>query len=145
MNNNKKNALWGVVVGSIVGSVTALLLAPKAGKELRKDIADGASTTLEKAQGIAAQAGDKSVELYDKAKDVVVEVREWGKQRLGSEVEETVEVSGITTDEVAGDVDVDAVVNATESIDVVDADALEDVDSTIVDAGLEDTDKNKIE
>lgn len=145
MNNNKKNALWGVVVGSIVGSVTALLLAPKAGKELRKDIADGASTTLEKAQGIAAQAGDKSVELYDKAKDVVVEVREWGKQRLGSEVEETVEVSGITADEVAGDVDVDAVVNATESIDAVDADALEDVDSTIVDAGLEDTDKNKIE
>ncbi|MCL6604369.1 MAG: YtxH domain-containing protein [Paenibacillus sp.] len=145
MNNNKKNALWGVVVGSIVGSVTALLLAPKAGKELRKDIADSATTTLEKAQEIAAQASDKSVELYDKAKDVVVEVREWGKQRLGSEADETAEVSGITTDEVAGDVDVDAVVNATDSIDAVDADAVVDVDSIIADAGLEDTDKNKNE
>ena len=133
MNKNKKNALWGVVVGSIVGSVTALLLAPKAGKELRKDIADGTATTLEKAQEIAAQASDKGVELYDKAKDVVVEVREWGKQRLGSETEETAVVSGITEVDTAEEVKVDAV-DA-----VVDA-----ADAVVSNAGLEDEDSSKI-
>jgi len=96
---NNKGLLWGAIAGSIVGSVTALLLAPKAGKELRKDIADGASATLEKAQEIASQASDKSAELYDKAKEVVTEVREWGKQHLGSEEEEIVSVSGIAVDE----------------------------------------------
>ncbi|WP_410511846.1 YtxH domain-containing protein [Paenibacillus sp. BR2-3] len=99
MKKNNKGLLWGVVAGSIVGSVTALLLAPKAGKELRKDIADGASTTLDKAQEIAGQAGDKSVELYDKAKEVVIEVREWGKQHLCPDEEKTAAVSGIIDDE----------------------------------------------
>jgi len=133
MKKNNKNALWGVVVGSVVGSVAALLFAPKAGKELRKDIAEGAATTLDKAQEIASQASEKTVELYDKAKDVVVEVREWGKHRLGSDDEEiavnvdtvepvetaeTVSVSGIS-DAVEGavDVDVDAVI---ESVDLAD-------------------------
>ena len=149
MKNNKKNVLWGVVVGSVVGSVAALLFAPKAGKELRKDISDGTATTLEKAQEIASQAGDKSVELYDKAKDVVLEVREWGKQRLGPETEEIVGVSGITDDEIAGDVNVDAVVDAVDvdaAVDAVNADAvIEEVDAAVANVGIKDADSSKIE
>lgn len=97
--------LWGALVGSVVGSVTALLFAPKPGKELRKDIAEGTAAGIEKVQGIAVQAGDKSVELYDKAKDsighVVHEVREWSKS-CSNAVEEdtaTVAVSGTVTEE----------------------------------------------
>ncbi len=50
-NNYWKGFFVGTLIGGIAGAVTALLLAPKSGKELRKDIAD------------------KSFELYDKASD----------------------------------------------------------------------------
>ncbi|TAL71130.1 MAG: YtxH domain-containing protein [Bacteroidetes bacterium] len=43
----------GAFLGGVVGAVTALLLAPKSGAELRKDIAQ------------------KSAELYDKATDML--------------------------------------------------------------------------
>lgn len=105
MKKDTKGLLWGALVGSVVGSVTALLFAPKPGKELRKDIAEGTAAGIEKVQGIAVQAGDKSVDLYDKAKDsighVVHEVREWSKS-CSNAVEEdtaTVAVSGTVTEE----------------------------------------------
>lgn len=105
MKKDTKGLLWGALVGSVVGSVTALLFAPKPGKELRKDIAEGTAAGIEKVQGIAVQAGDKSIELYDKAKDsighVVHEVREWSKSCTNAEEEETatVAVSGIAAEE----------------------------------------------
>ncbi|MEK3746619.1 YtxH domain-containing protein [Paenibacillus sp. FSL E2-8871] len=105
MKKDTKGLLWGALVGSVVGSVTALLFAPKPGKELRKDIAEGTAAGIEKVQGIAVQAGDKSVELYDKAKDslghVVHEVREWSKSCSTAAEEDTatVAVSGIATEE----------------------------------------------
>jgi len=43
----------GAIIGGLVGAVTALLLAPKSGAELRKEIAE------------------KSVDLYDKATDML--------------------------------------------------------------------------
>lgn len=112
MKKDTKSLLWGAIVGSVVGSVTALLFAPKPGKELRKDIAEGTASTLEKAQEIATQAGDKSVELYSKAKEsveqVVHEVREWTKQCTSAEDEEDkLVVSGITTEESVITVEVD--------------------------------------
>ncbi|MBY3620035.1 YtxH domain-containing protein [Acinetobacter sp. CUI P1] len=106
MKKDTKGLLWGALVGSVVGSVTALLFAPKPGKELRKDIAEGTAAGIEKVQGIAVQAGDKSIELYDKAKDsighVVHEVREWSKSCSNAVEEEdtaTVAVSGIAVEE----------------------------------------------
>ncbi|WP_379137202.1 YtxH domain-containing protein [Paenibacillus sp. sgz500958] len=96
---SNKSLLWGVIAGSVVGTVTALLFAPKAGKELRKDIADGTAATLEKVQEVAGQAGDKGAEIIDKTKEVVIQVREWGKQHLGLDEEEVVEVSGFAVAE----------------------------------------------
>ncbi|MEK8206115.1 YtxH domain-containing protein [Paenibacillus sp. FSL L8-0696] len=106
MKKDTKGLLWGALVGSVVGSVTALLFAPKPGKELRKDIAEGTTAGIEKVQELAVQAGDKSIEIYDKAKDsighVVHEVREWSKSCANAVDEEekiTVTVSGIATEE----------------------------------------------
>jgi gas vesicle protein len=45
------------LVGGLVGAIAALLLAPKAGKELRKDIKD-----------FAANAGDKVTATIEKGK-----------------------------------------------------------------------------
>ncbi|WP_151736143.1 YtxH domain-containing protein ['Paenibacillus yunnanensis' Narsing Rao et al. 2020] len=104
MKKDTKSLLWGLLAGGVAGSVTALLLAPKPGKELRKDIADGTAGAIDKVQGIATQAGDKSAELYGKAKDavgsVVTEIKEWRKQVQEEESqEETASVSGIFTEE----------------------------------------------
>ncbi|GAC40869.1 YtxH domain-containing protein [Paenibacillus popilliae] len=57
-NGNKK--FWiGTLVGSVVGSVVALFLAPKSGSELRADIAEHKdnflTATREKAVGIQQQ------------------------------------------------------------------------------------------
>jgi len=57
-NNYWKGFFAGTLLGGIAGAVTALLLAPKSGRELRQDIAD------------------KSYELYDKASDYISGVGE---------------------------------------------------------------------
>ena len=126
MKKDTKGLLWGALVGSVVGSVTALLFAPKPGKELRKDIAEGTTAGIEKVQELAVQAGDKSIEIYDKAKDsighVVHEVREWSKSCANAVDEEekiTVTVSGIATEEAVEAVDaVEAVEEAAATLEV---------------------------
>ena len=45
--------LTGALIGGAIGAMTALIFAPKPGRELRKDIAD------------------RSVELYDKAQELI--------------------------------------------------------------------------
>lgn len=45
--------LTGAIIGGAIGAMTALIFAPKPGRELRKDIAD------------------RSVELYDKAQELI--------------------------------------------------------------------------
>lgn len=93
---DNKSLLWGVLAGSIVGSVTALLFAPKPGKELRKDIAEGTTEAVDKVQVIAGQAGEKTTEIYGRAKEAVVsvvsEVKEWSKS-----VKDAVEEADVAT------------------------------------------------
>ncbi|MNE48212.1 YtxH-like protein [compost metagenome] len=116
-----------------MGSVTALLFAPKPGKELRKDIVDGTNGAIDKVQGIAVQAGDKGSELYGKAKDavesVVSEVKEWSTQYAPTDTEEELAVvSGIATEEAAVSLD------ETETAEIVAA-AIENAQD-VADAGI---------
>jgi gas vesicle protein len=104
MKKDTKSLLWGVLAGSVVGTVTALLFAPKPGKELRKDIAEGTTGAIDKVQEIAGQAGEKTSELYGKAKEAVVsvvsEVKEWRNSSTEADVEAaTVAISGIAAEE----------------------------------------------
>jgi gas vesicle protein len=98
-----KDFIIGAVVGGLLGAMAALLLAPKSGSELRKDIAEGyetisdktqqiASTVSEKTTAIAKTAAAQTSEWVDKAKDVattvVGEVKTWrdkSKNTDGSE------------------------------------------------------------
>lgn len=59
MANKKavKSFMWGALTGVVTGAVTALLLAPKSGKELRKDISDTAHKVGDKTAEIGRQAG----------------------------------------------------------------------------------------
>ncbi|MFB9277703.1 YtxH domain-containing protein [Cohnella cellulosilytica] len=94
-----KQAVKGIVIGGIIGAAAALLLAPKSGKELRKDIrvryssvqdrtkqlvSDAGSKTLELAQ----QVGRKTADLADKTRSIVAgvqeEIQEQGAKALDS-------------------------------------------------------------
>lgn len=69
MSKGNKGWLWGAAIGTVAGAVTALLFAPKAGKELRKDIADGARQVGEKTQEVAGKVSEQSTVLAGKVKE----------------------------------------------------------------------------
>lgn len=59
MANKKaiKSFMWGALTGAVAGAVSALLLAPKSGKELRKDISETAHKIGDKTAEASRQAG----------------------------------------------------------------------------------------
>ena len=61
--SSTKSFLMGALIGGAVGAITALLFAPKSGRELRRDIVD------------------TSTEMYDKATDFVNSTVTEGKQK----------------------------------------------------------------
>ncbi len=71
------------LVGGLVGAGVAFLLAPKAGKELRKDIKEIASDTRE----TIGSAIDKGKELYEGSKSAVKDAFEAGKSAYVEERE----------------------------------------------------------
>lgn len=72
MSNNKKsskNFLLGAVVGGIVGAVTALLLAPKSGKEMRSDLNEQAHVLKERSLELKDTAVERGSEWISVAKE----------------------------------------------------------------------------
>ena len=57
--NYTKGFLVGAILGGAVGAITALLLAPKSGKELRQDIASKSSDIYDKASDYYGVIEDK--------------------------------------------------------------------------------------
>jgi gas vesicle protein len=62
------------VIGSVLGAVTALLLAPKSGKELRADLSEQVAHVSEKTQLIAGSVSSKTQEI---AKQVSLHTGDW--------------------------------------------------------------------
>ena len=79
-NGMAKGLLLGFLAGSVVGAITALLYAPKSGKELRSDI-------RRKANEVAENAGDYVRTAREKASDMVNQ----GKERSNQLISETKE------------------------------------------------------
>ncbi|MCY9696692.1 YtxH domain-containing protein [Paenibacillus alginolyticus] len=103
MSNERKgkDLLIGAVVGGILGAATALLFAPKSGRELRSDIAEQAqvvsdktvqiaSTVSQRTQEVAKTVSTTTSELYGKAKDTAVNVvdtvRSWKESKSDEEL-----------------------------------------------------------
>jgi len=84
-NGRGKDFLLGAIVGGVLGAVTALLLAPKSGKELRADISEQAHLLSEKTQELAGTVGSKTQVI---AKQVSAQTGEW--MHKAKEVVETV-------------------------------------------------------
>ena len=80
---NFQSLLVPFLVGGFVGAGIALLLAPKSGKELRKDIKDIAGDTRDK----ITTTVDKGKELYVEGIEAVKHVIDAGKTAYTSEME----------------------------------------------------------
>jgi len=81
------------LVGAGIGAVTALLFAPKAGSELRADIADATRRSVDYARDTGRQVGDRATEYYQtgverasdyaaRGKEAVSGIAERGKETL---------------------------------------------------------------
>ncbi|MFC5451787.1 YtxH domain-containing protein [Paenibacillus aestuarii] len=115
MSNQQKgkDLLIGAIVGGVLGAATALLFAPKSGRELRSDIAGQAqavsektvqiaSTVSQKTQEVAKTVSTHATDLVGKAKEtasnVVESVRSWKESRQEEQVEAAEEVSEAAED-----------------------------------------------
>ncbi|WP_082560371.1 YtxH domain-containing protein [Paenibacillus sp. Root52] len=98
MKESNKSLLWGALIGSVVGSVTALLLAPKSGRELRQDISEGARHVTEKGQELAVKVGEQGNQIVSKVKEtadvVIQDIQSWRNCAEGKELR----VSAVITD-----------------------------------------------
>lgn len=90
-NMNGKDFLLGAVVGGLLGAVTALLLAPKSGKDLRMDLSDQYQTVSEKTQKLAGEVSEKTQklagEVSEKTQKIATEVSA-KSQKLAEEISE---------------------------------------------------------
>lgn len=81
--DNSRSILVPLLVGGVVGAGIALLLAPKAGREIRKDIKEFAGETKEK----VSSTFEKGKELYQEGRSAVAHAYEEGKSAITSAVE----------------------------------------------------------
>ncbi|MCL5266537.1 MAG: YtxH domain-containing protein [Bacteroidetes bacterium] len=87
-----KGLFLGFIAGSAIGAVTALLLAPKSGEDLRKDIQKKSTQLKETAQAQLRQARAKAEQLVNEGKKRSDEIVGQAKQLAGSIVSDAEKV-----------------------------------------------------
>jgi gas vesicle protein len=96
---NAKIFMIGSLVGGVIGAVTALLFAPKPGRELRTDIAEGYHAVSEKTQEIVRSIGNQTSEFVDRAKVAAIQVvenaRSWDSDEVDELEDQLVTISAI--------------------------------------------------
>ncbi|QYR23324.1 YtxH domain-containing protein [Paenibacillus sp. sptzw28] len=85
--NQRKSFMFGAIAGGIIGSVTALLLAPKAGREIRKDLAEGAQEVGERTVRVASQVSDTTTRIAKQVGSTASNAAGRAKETAGSVIE----------------------------------------------------------
>ena len=67
--NNVNSVLLGTIIGGAIGVISALLLAPKTGAELRGDLSAKFQALTEKTKDVAASVGKNTKELASTIKE----------------------------------------------------------------------------
>ncbi len=75
-HGNKKGFLIGTLFGGLVGGMTALLFAPKAGHKLRKDIARKCCEVSDKTQDLVCGVSDQAKQLVEKAREIAEDAKD---------------------------------------------------------------------
>ena len=83
-----KGAALGVLAGAIAGAVAGILLAPKSGKETRKDIANYLSEIKDKIAVELEKAGDFTKEKYNQVVSKTIATYETAKKLTSEQAEE---------------------------------------------------------
>lgn len=84
-NDRVSSFLLGVMVGGVIGGVTALLLAPTSGKKLRRKISDKAEDFYDEAQEYYESGRGKVEELYKEGRKKVTDIVEDAKKIVSSQ------------------------------------------------------------
>ena len=74
-----KGFIIGAFFGSVVGGISALLLAPKSGKKLRKDISRKYHDVSDKTHDVVSGVSDRCSDLCDRAKDIAEDAKDAAK------------------------------------------------------------------
>lgn len=80
-NSSTSNFLLGVLIGSVVGAATALLFAPKSGKELRIDITNQYENLKDKSSELKETVIEKSSDLTNAAKEKTEQLRQFASEK----------------------------------------------------------------
>ncbi|MBB3108530.1 gas vesicle protein [Paenibacillus phyllosphaerae] len=106
------NAIKGILIGGAVGAVTALLLTPKTGKDMRESLmqksSDLTAAARERATALASQAKDKASEARVRVNEIgklaaekvstVADTTAGTFQQMKKDAEETDEASAKKSD-----------------------------------------------
>ncbi len=79
-NNSGDNFLVGFFVGAAIGVMGALLLAPKARKELQDTLAEEGKKLRDKAQGALSELREQGEETYGRGQEAFGEASEGVKK-----------------------------------------------------------------
>lgn len=86
LRKDTKGFLLGALAGGVIGSITALLFAPKAGKELRQDIAVGAQKVGDTTMKAAGKVGEATGRIAKEIGGQATHIASLGKQAAGNVV-----------------------------------------------------------
>jgi gas vesicle protein len=93
MADNEGNAidrLTYLIIGAGIGAAVALLFAPKAGRELRGDIADVTKKGIDYSKEGARFVGDKATDIYGQTTQKAQDLIEAGKGTIAAKREQFV-------------------------------------------------------
>ena len=101
---NTKDFVIGAIVGGVVGGLTALMFAPKSGKELRDDLSNQSQVVKRKGGDLAVIAKEKSSHLakvvteqssnvVNKVKDIPETIRLKTKSSESEKPAQTIELN----------------------------------------------------
>ena len=77
----------GILLGGLIGGVTALLFAPRSGEETRAEIRDRAIELRDRTTETVTQAKSKAYELKDNAWEKAEELKQRGQQALNQQLD----------------------------------------------------------
>jgi gas vesicle protein len=100
VETNKGGLLLGLVIGGAVGAITSLLIAPKAGAKLRKDLWSTYRTWQDKTKEIASTVCENSKNLADTVSQKTEDIVDTAKEKTENLVDTAKESQHRVTDSI---------------------------------------------